>query len=591
MRLLKGIPVSPGIAVGRVHIIEQEEHIIHEVKLTNDDDIKREISNFGNALDVTKKELQDVKRKLVRHAGAEEEAILDAQIRLLSDPLIVNKTVAAIKADKKNAAFIFKQRVEEVLSSLQSVKDKYLLDRVHEIRDIYHRVLNHLLEDYPEGILSISGNEKILLGAHSLPPYEFVHFAKKSVFGVVTEVGGETSHFSIIARAFEIPAVVGCEQFLRFAKTGQTVIVDGFNGHVVLNPDAATLERYNKLKEKWRLEVKQLLLIKDLPCETEDGKLVDLSANVELPTELDSVISHGAKSIGLCRTEFLFMLRPKQPEEEEQFNIYRDYLERMKSGFVVIRTLDIGGDKITGPSANSEREANPAMGFRAVRLCLDDTKLFRTQLRAILRASVYGQLKIMFPMVSTYTELKKVLDFYRSIEKELINEKIPVASNIEVGTMIEVPAAALCAEALAKEVDFFSIGTNDLAQFMLAVDRGNKSVAHLYDPLNPALLRMIQFVVNAGHKKGIWVGVCGEMAGHPLTALILLGMGVDELSMNPASILEIKKLFRSVSYDEMRSLVKHALLLESASEIRLFFQKELRRKVNLASRLNSMFGI
>jgi phosphotransferase system enzyme I (PtsI) len=334
-----------------------------------------------------------------------------------------------------------------------------------------------------------------------------------------------------------------------------------------------------------------LLLIKDLPTETDDGKIIDLAANVELPSEIDSVIDHGAKSIGLCRTEFLFMLKPKLPEEEEQFLIYRNYLEKMKSGYVVIRTLDVGGDKMVASSSQESHEANPAMGFRAIRICLDDRNLFRTQLRAILRASVYGKLKIMFPMISTLSELREVLSFYRQVERELLEERVTLSSNIEVGTMIEVPAAAYCADSLAKEVDFFSIGTNDLAQFLLAVDRGNKKVAQLYDPLNPALLRTIQHIIDAGHRQSIWVGVCGEMAGHPLTALILLGMGVDELSMNPASILEIKKLFRSVSFDETRMLVRRALQLDTAPEIRLFFQRELRRKVNLASRLNSMFGI
>ncbi|MBL8029091.1 MAG: phosphoenolpyruvate--protein phosphotransferase, partial [Fibrobacteres bacterium] len=321
MRLLNGIPVSPGISIGRLHVIEQEEHIIRELTLSTDDDVKTEIAHFNSALKITSKELTEVKKRLSSHVGESESAILEAQIRLLSDPAIVDRTIALIGKEKKNAAFIFKRVVEEVLAKFMAIKDKYFAEKVNEIRDIYHRVLNHLLEDYPEGIRSISVDQKFVFGAHSLPPYEFVHFEKGDVLGIVTEVGGETSHLSIIARAFEIPTVVGCEDFLVYAKTGTEIIVDGFKGQVILSPDASTRERYSKIKERWLKDGKQLLLIKDLPTETEDGKLIDLAANIELPVELDSVIEHGAHSIGLCRTEFLFMLKTKQPEEEEQFRI------------------------------------------------------------------------------------------------------------------------------------------------------------------------------------------------------------------------------------------------------------------------------
>jgi phosphotransferase system enzyme I (PtsI) len=368
-------------------------------------------------------------------------------------------------------------------------------------------------------------------------------------------------------------------------KTGSRVIIDGLGGRVILDPDRETLEKYEKLQARHLEQERRLLALKDLRSVTVDGKLIDIAANIELPSEISAVLDHGCKNIGLCRTEFLFMLKNKPPTEEEQYATYRNYLEKMKPGYVIIRTLDIGGDKLALPGLHDNTEANPAMGLRAIRLCLAERDLFRTQLRAILRASVHGNLKIMFPMITSLEELRAALEFYRGVKKELLDAGVPVSPSIDVGIMIEVPAAALAAETLAREVDFFSIGTNDLAQFMLAVDRGNKKLAPMFDPLHPSLLNTIKHVVDSAHRCGIWVGVCGEMAGDPLSSLLLLGMGVDELSMNSTSVLEIKKIIRSITFDEMRGLVKQVLTLETSRQIRLFLQREFRRKVLLSRKL------
>jgi len=588
MVTLSGIPVSPGISIGRLQVIQQEEHIIREISLTSGENIRREISQFRTALKRTRKELFTVQKSLRKHLGDSEAGILDAQMHLLSDIAIVDRTISAVRKEKKNAAFIFKRTVEEAVSALEAVKDKYISERTYEIRDIYHRVLNHLLEDFAEGADSIATDDKMILAAKSLPPYEFVHFERGHILGVVTEVGGATSHFSIIARALDIPAVVGCEDLLLQAKTGHRIIIDGSKGLVILNPDRDTLVRYQKLQTRYIEQEQQLLTLKDLKPVTIDGKLIDIAANIELPSEINAVLDHGCRNIGLCRTEFLFMLKNKPPSEEEQYATYRSYLEKMSPGYVIIRTMDIGGDKLALPELHDNTEANPAMGLRAIRLSLEERGLFRTQLRAILRASVHGNLKIMFPMITSLEELKTTLDYFRSVKREIIDEGVPVASHVDVGIMVEVPAAALAAESLAREVDFFSIGTNDLAQFTLAVDRGNKRLAHMYDTLHPSLLKIIKHTVDAAHRGGIWVGVCGEMAGDPLSALLLLGMGVDELSMNSTSVLEIKKIIRSITFDEMRSLVESVLTLETSRQIRLFLQREFRKKIHLSGKLKFM---
>jgi phosphotransferase system enzyme I (PtsI) len=586
MEILHGIPVSTGIAIGPIQIITQDEHIIREIHLDEPEKIKREIQLFRTALKRTKADLMSVKRDLQKHLGREEAKIFDAHLHILADIAVINKTINTIKKEKRNAAFAFKTTVEETLSVFQSVKDKYLKERAVDIKDVYHRLLNHLLEDSAEGTVSIAVQEKFILGGHSIAPYEFIHFKVGNIFGIVSEVGGRTSHFSIIAKSLDIPAVVGCENLLLKAKSGDTVIIDGNRGLVIISPDASTLKKYEKAKARYLSREQQLLALKDLDPVTIDGKVIDIAANIELPSEINTVLEHGCRNIGLCRTEFLYLLKNKPPSEEEQYGIYKNYLKKMYPGYVIIRTLDLGGDKIASYTQSDETEANPSLGWRAIRICLEEEDLFRTQLRAILRASAHGQLKVMFPMISSVEELRKTLRFYRQVKKSMIEENIEINPNIEVGIMIEVPSAALCADTLAREVDFFSIGTNDLIQFTLAVDRGNEKIASMYDPHHPGVLKIIKQAIDAGHAHNRWVGVCGEMASNPLSALMLLGMGVDELSMNSLSVLEIKKVVRSITFDEMRTIVEEALTLDTSKKISLFLQKEFKKKIHLSHKFN-----
>lgn len=589
MEIIKGIAASSGFAIGSVHIVNQEEYIIREISLSSDDKVNREVDLFESALKRTRSDLLSFKKTLARHLGSEESSIFDAHLHILSDVAITEKTVSTIRKDRKNAAFAFKKTVEEIVLALSSVKDQYLRERAYDIKDVYHRVLNHLLEDFAEGADSISTDESVILVAHTLSPYEFIHFERKKILGVITEIGGETSHFSIIARSLEIPTVVGCENILFKVKTGDMAIVDGNRGWAIINPVTSTLGKYEKAQKRYFHFEQQLFAIKNLDPITLDGKVVDIAANIELPAELPMVLEHGCRNIGLCRTEFLYLLKNRPPTEQEQYKIYRTYLEKMYPGYVIVRTMDLGGDKIGSGGSQDGHEANPALGWRAIRICLDDAPLFRTQLRAILRASVHGNCKIMFPMISTLEELQRVLKFYRKVRAELIEEKVEVNPEVEVGIMIEVPAAAYCAESLAAEVDFFSIGTNDLVQFMLAVDRGNKKIAHLFDPHNPAVLKIIKHIIDAGHAKGLWVGVCGEMASHPLSAMLLLGMGVDELSMNSLSVLEMKSIIRAISFDEIRHIVEKALSLETSQKISAFLQKEFKSKVHLSPKFAVTF--
>ena len=582
MEIAKGIPVAPGFGIGSVHIVNQEEYLIREINLLSDEKAEREVGLFEAALKRTRSDLSSFKRTLARRLGSEESSIFDAHLHILSDASLIDKTLHLIRKEHKNAAFAFKKTVEEIIHAMQSVKDQYLRERADDIKDVYHRVLNHLLEDFAEGAVSIATDESVILVAHSLSPYEFVHFERRKILGIVTEIGGETSHFSIIARSLEIPTVVGCENILFKVKTGDTVVVDGARGWAIINPDTATLGKYEKQRERYFHFEQRLFALRDLDPVTLDGKTVDIAANIELPGELPMVLEHGCRNIGLCRTEFLYLLKNRTPTEQEQYRIYRTYLEKMHPGYVIIRTMDLGGDKIGSASPENGQEANPALGWRAIRICLDDEELFRTQLRAILRASVHGNCKIMFPMISTLDELRRTLRFYRKVRSGLLNEGVEVNPEVEIGIMIEVPAAALCADQLAHEADFFSIGTNDLVQFMLAVDRGNKKISHLFDPFNPAVLKIIKHVVDAAHSRGIWTGVCGEMASHPLSALLLLGMGVDELSMNSLSVLEMKRIIRAIAFDEIRDVVEQALSLETSRKIKVFLEREFRSRVHLS---------
>ncbi|OGK07859.1 MAG: phosphoenolpyruvate--protein phosphotransferase, partial [Candidatus Raymondbacteria bacterium RifOxyC12_full_50_8] len=590
MKTLSGIPASPGIAIGLIHVINQEELSIKEITLDTPGKVQSEVENFTLALRKTEEELVAVQKMLRSHLGKDEASIFDAHLHILKDIAISQKTAAIIKNEKKNAAFALKRVVDETIVAFNAMQDDYLRQRVLDVQDVYKRVLNHLVEDFVTGVDPVDLSEKSVFVARSLGPYDFAFFEQGSMLGVVTETGGAASHFAIIARSLDIPAVVGCEGVTLTAVNGATIIIDGGHGTVILNPDSDTLEKYSRQQKRYISREQKLFAQRDLPPITIDGRMIDIAANLELPSEITSILEHGCRNIGLCRTEFLYLLKKSPPTEEEQFQTYSDFLKKMHPGYVIIRTFDLGGDKISG-MIKTESEANPALGWRAIRICLDEEDLFRTQLRAILRASIFGNLKVMFPMISSVEELRRALKIYNEVKKELLGKLVPVSERIDVGVMIEVPSAALVADELAKEVDFFSIGTNDLTQFLLAVDRGNKRLAPLFDSHNPAVLKMIKSVINAAHSNGIWVGVCGEMAGNPLSALLLLGMGADELSMNTISVLEIKRIIRSITFDEIRSVVEEALTLESSRKISVFLQRKFRKKVSFSHLYQEVFKV
>ncbi|MDK2918142.1 MAG: phosphoenolpyruvate-protein phosphotransferase system enzyme [Candidatus Petromonas sp.] len=559
-----GTGASPGIAVGKALVIKNEELVIEKKNIEN---IEEEKNRFEKAVEESKEQLLSIKEKASKELDEEKSAIFDAHIMVLEDPELISTTLNKIESEGLNAEYAFKEVIDQFISIFEAMDNEYMRERASDLRDVSNRVLRNLM-----GIKVIDLSvldEEVILVADDLTPSETVTMDKEKVLGFLTNIGGRTSHTAIMARTLEIPAVVGLKDITEVLKEGDIVAFNGETGEIIINPSEEEIKHYKELKNKYDNDKKELEALKGQESITVDGRKVELAGNIGTPNDIDGLLKNDAEGVGLYRTEFIYMDRDSLPTEEEQFEAYKKVLEAMNPKPVVIRTLDIGGDKEVS-YLNIDKEMNPFLGYRAIRLCLEQKDIFETQLRALLRASIYGNLKIMFPMISSLEELLEAKKVLEKVKKDLDNEGIEYASNIEVGMMIEVPSAAIISDILAKHVDFFSIGTNDLIQYTTAVDRMNEKIHHLYNPFNPAVIRLIKMVIDNGHKEGIWVGMCGEMAGDKKMIPLLLGLGLDEFSMSPISILPARKLIKSLSYEEMKKFADEILNMNTAEEIENF---------------------
>ena len=572
--------VSPGIALGKAFVYPEEKLSIPTYDISAGQ-VEFEFERFQNALEMAQQELAQLKETRGSEISDTESNLINAHLLMTRDPELSELVKKDLAIRLKNVEWVLLKAVEEMVEQLNASGDAYLQERSTDIHDVSRRIMGHLL--YKHKIPLTELDEDCSLIAHNLLPSDVISMDKQKVIGIATDVGGKTSHTAILARSFEIPAVLGLSDLTRFVNTGDEIIVDGNEGLVILEPDEATRKKYQFSREAWLRRELQLLTLNELPAETRDGKLLLLEANIEIPEEVDSVLAHGADGIGLYRSEFLYILPHRFPLEDEQVVAYRTVLESMNPRTVTIRTLDLGGDKLI-PSVKSIEESNPILGWRAVRFCIARPDIFKTQLRALLRASVYGNLKIMFPMISGIEELNLVLDLFEDAKEELKKKGVPFKEDIPVGIMIEVPSAALTSDILAKKVDFFSIGTNDLIQYTIAVDRENERIAYLYEPFHPGVLRMIKLVIDNAHNQGISVGMCGEMAGDANAAIILLGLGLDEFSMSAIGIPEIKKIIRSVTIAEAEEAAGNIMEMKSYQEIDKYMHSWMEEKFDFISR-------
>ena len=574
--ILKGIPAAQGVAYGPALLFGKEELVVAPRKIT-EDKIAFEIARFEDALIKTRHEILEIQKKIAEEMGSEHAEIFDAHLLVLEDRTLIEDVISRIKKDKFCVEYIFSDVLNNYVRVFSNIEDEYLRERVSDINDVGKRILRNLLgEEKRFGFDEIP--ENIIIVAFDLAPSDTASMHKKNVVGFVTDIGSRTSHTAIMAKSLEIPAVVGLETATQKIKNGDVVIVDGKTGAVIVNPTKETLEKYEIKKQKISVQREKFSSYKDLAAETKDGRKVEIAANIELPEEIPSIIEHGAAGIGLYRTEYFYMNRSDLPSEEEHYQAYRHVAQAIAPHAVIVRTLDLGGDKFIS-QLNVPRDMHPFLGWRAIRFCLARPDIFKIQLRAILRASVHGKLRLMYPMISGVEELRQANKLLDDAKQELKEQNIPFDDNLEVGVMIEVPSAAMTADILAKEAAFFSIGTNDLIQYALAVDRTNEKIAYLYEPAHPAVLKLVKHIVDAGHKAGIWVGMCGEMTGDMELVLVLLGLGLDEFSMPSLVIPQIKQLIRSVSYEETRKIAEHALTLSTAKEVEEFSNREFKRLV------------
>lgn len=568
---MKGLGVSQGIAIGKVYLLEKKVTRLTNIRI-GDEEIVNEIKKLDKALQSSIKDIEDMKKRSVDILIQKEVDILEAHIELLDDPMLYKNITEKIEKDKKNSSDAVIEAIENTKQYFLSMEDEYFSARAADIEDIGNRILSYLSGDSKLDISKLK--EDVIVCAFDLTPSDTISMDQKHVLAFVTEQGGRTSHTAIVAKIREIPAVVGFRDF-NAIKNGKVIIVDGISGEVIIEPDEDTVNIYKRKQEEFHERQKKLKLIKDLPAQTEDGHQVKLVGNISSPADINQMFEYGGEGIGLFRTEFLYMDRTYLPTEEEQLKCYTDAAVRAKGYPVIIRTLDIGGDKQLC-YLDMPAEMNPFLGYRAIRICLDRRDIFLTQLRAILRASVFGKLKIMFPMISGIQELREAKMILEQAKRELDVENIQYDGNIEVGVMIEIPSAAITADILAKEVDFFSIGTNDLCQYLLAVDRMNEKIASLYDPFHPGVLRLIKNVIEQALLHDIHVGMCGEMASEPLAALLLMGMGLDEFSMSVSAIPYIKEIIRKNSMQKAKEISSRVMEMESSDEIIEYLQVVLK---------------
>ncbi|GKS14009.1 phosphoenolpyruvate-protein phosphotransferase [Paenibacillus chitinolyticus] len=561
MANIRGIAASAGIAIARAFRLEHPDLTV--VRKTVED-TEAEVAKFEQALEKSSAELEAIKEQTLREMGEEKAEIFESHLLVLGDPELVDPVKAKIRDQKVNAEFAMNEVAMTFVEMFENMNSDYLKERAADMRDVTKRVLAHLLGVKFVSPSSIS--EETVVVAEDLTPSDTAQLNRTYVKGFTTNIGGRTSHSAIMARSLEIPAVVGTKNVLDLVKDGDLLIVDGLDGDVLINPEPAVVEEYRAKQQRYAEQRAEWAKLRNEPTVTLDGHHVELAANIGTPADVAGVLENGGEAVGLYRTEFLYMGRDQLPTEEEQYKAYKAVLEKMEGKPVVVRTLDIGGDKEL-PYLQLPKEMNPFLGFRAIRLCLEREDIFRTQLRALLRASVHGSLRIMFPMIATLDEFRQAKALLLEEKEKLAAEGTPASDEIQLGIMVEIPSTAVMADQFAKEVDFFSIGTNDLIQYTMAADRMNERVSYLYQPYNPAILRLVKMVIDAAHREGKWAGMCGEMAGDTTAIPLLLGLGLDEFSMSATSILPARSQIVKLSLSEMRQLAARAIELSTAEEV------------------------
>ena len=572
--MITGIPASPGIVFGKALVLKEEKIVLDTQKIS-EDQVEAEVARFYAGREAAVEQLNSIHQRALKSLGEEKAAIFEGHLMILEDEELEEEIIDYLRSNKVNASVAASKIIDQQVEMLSEIDDEYLKERAGDIRDIGNRLIKNILGMHIVDLGDIT--EESILVAYDLTPSETAQLNLEKVLGFITDIGGRTSHTSIMARSLELPAIVGTNNVTARVNTGDYLILDAVNNRVYVNPTQAEIDELKTLEAKLAEEKAELAKLKDLPAVTLDGHKVEVVANIGTIRDCEGAHRNGAEGVGLYRTEFLFMDRDQLPSEEEQFIAYKEVVEAMEGRLVVLRTMDIGGDKEL-PYLNLPKEMNPFFGWRAIRIALDRREILRAQLRAVLRASAFGKLAVMFPMIISVEEIRELKSVLETLKAELRAEGKAFDENIQVGVMVETPSAAVNAKFLAKEVDFFSIGTNDLTQYTLAVDRGNELISHLYNPMSPSVLGLIKQVIDASHAEGKWTGMCGELAGDERATLLLLGMGLDEFSMSAISVPHIKKLVRHVSYQEAKALADEALQKPTAAEIEQLIQAFLAEK-------------
>jgi len=575
-KVLTGVAASPGILIGKAYLVDRSKVKVIYQYLIDESFIEKEIERFKEAVSQTRKQLEEIKAEIPAELN-EHSYILDTHLLILEDTMIYKQTIDFIKEERINAEWALKRAEDLARGMFEQIRDEYIRSRIDDVESVTDRIMRNLSGHEPENLAEIK--QRVIIVARNLSPADTTQMRLDRIMGFISEMGGRTSHTAIIAQALEIPAVVGLENCTKRIRTGDLIVVDGLSGHVIIDPDEKTLEFYYGRQSSYEAYHAESVRMAHLPAKTMDGHEILIKANIEMFEEVAAVIDNGGDGIGLYRTEFLYLSRDTLPNEEELFEDYRDVAQIIAPKPLTIRTLDLGGDKFAS-NLNLAVEMNPALGLRAIRFSLREIGIFKTQLRAILRASAFGNVKVMFPMISGLEELRMAKKALQVVKEELSREHIDFDPNLETGIMIEVPSAVILADVLAQEVDFFSIGTNDLIQYSLAIDRINEYVAHMYEPLHPAVLRMLQTVVTAANKAGITVSMCGEMAADPICTPILLGLGLQELSMPSTAIPRIKRLIRSITLSECHNYLESIFKLTTVVEVNRFVNEVMLERLN-----------